>query len=83
MQINKQECIPGDAYRPLVDCIPAYPVQEVSAWGCLPGGFLPRGVSARGVSAQGGSASGPGGVYPSMQWGRYPPPVDRQTPVKT
>ena len=22
-------------------------------------------------------------VYPSMQWGRHPPPVDRQIPVKT
>ena len=34
-------------------------------------------VSAWGVSTQGG------GVYPNMQWGRHPLPVDRQTPVKT
>ena len=60
-----------DAYRPLVDRIPACTAQ--------------KGVSTQGVSAQGGVYPG-GGVCPgrgnSMQWGRDPP-VDRQTPVKT
>ena len=42
------------------------------------GGCLPRGVSAqggvcpRGVSAQGGVCLGR--LYPSMHWGRHPPP---------
>ena len=43
-------------------------------------------VSARGMSAQGGVCQGvsaqeggvcPGGVYPSMHWGRHPPCRDR------
>ena len=51
-----------DAYRPLVDRIPAGTVQR---------GGLPKGVSAQGVSAQGVSAPGmsawgclPGGACP-------------------
>ena len=65
----------------------------VSAWGgvCLPRGVSSQRVSAQGMSAQegclpkGGVCPGvclPGGVYPSMEWGRHPP-VDRQTGVKT
>ena len=60
----------------------------VCSGGCLlrgmsdPGGcLLPGGVCSRGVSALGGCSRG--GVYPSMHWGRHPPPpVDRQTFVK-
>ena len=44
-----------DAYRPLVDRIPA-----CTAGGCLPGGD----------ACPGGGACPVGGVYPSMQWGR-------------
>ena len=29
------------------------------------------------------ASGGGGGVYPSMQWGRHPLPVDRQTPSQT
>ena len=43
--------------------------------GCLPEGCLPRGCLHRGCLWE--------GVYPSIQWGRHPPPGDRQTPVKT
>ena len=54
--------------------------------GCLPGGVylggLPWGVSAqRGCLPRGEEVSA--GGYPSMQWARQTPPVDRQTPVKT
>ena len=72
-----------DAYRPLVDCIPACTVA---------GG----GVPARGVPTQGVHLPGGGGVYllgGVPAWGvylpggylpRYPlPSVDRQTLVKT
>ena len=55
--------------------------------GLLPGGVCSwrgawsQGMSAPGVSAsgQGGGVptSGPKGVYPSMQWGGPPPPVDK------
>ena len=52
------------------------------------GGCLLQGMSAPGgcVSASwGGWVSGPGG-YPSVHWGRHPPPhlwTESQTPVKT
>ena len=48
---------------------------RVCPGGCLPEGCLPRGCLHRGCLWE--------GVYPSIQWGRYPPPGDRQTPVKT
>ena len=67
--------------------IPACTRQGVSVQGCVSarGGFYPGGVSAQGSVCPGWgavvwclprrvSASGPGGVYPSMQWGRHPPP---------
>ena len=72
-----------DAYRPLVDRIPACTVQE----GCLPrgeclpgGGCLPRGrcLPRRGVSAQEEGCLPGGGGYPSMQLGR-PPCVQTDT----
>ena len=63
-----------NVYHLLVDCIPACTGQRgVSARG---GG----GVSAKGVSAQGGVYSG--GVW-RVSGADNPPPVDRQTPVKT
>ena len=53
---------------------------------CLPGGCLPgRGVCLplRGECLPGGLTWGGGVcwgcVYPSMHWGRHPPPVDRMT----
>ena len=62
-------------------------------WGCVSqhalgrGGVCPGGVPARGVPGQAGVPAQEvylSGVYPSMQWGRpLPPPVDRQTFVKT
>ena len=45
-----------DAYRPPVDCIPAWTAQGVSERGCLP-----RRMSTQGVGCLPG-----GGVYPSM-----------------
>ena len=61
-----------DAYCPLVDHIPACTVQV----GCLPRGV---GVSAQGECLPGGVSATPPGTR-----GRHPPPpVDRQTPVKT
>ena len=55
------------------ECIPPVGCVPSSAVAVFPGG----GVYSRGVSAS-------GGWYPSMHWGRHPPPhVDRQTPVKT
>ena len=85
-EINKN-AFQWDAYRP--QQLPSaggggVSARGVSARGCLPrgvsvlGGCLPRGVSAWGVSARGGGCL-PGGVYPSMHWGRHPPPVDRMT----
>ena len=81
----KQECIP-------VGCVPAahWPYSGVcfpGGWGCLlPGGSAPRGGSSPG----GGGCSQRGGRgwwwwYPSMHWGRHPPPLwtESQTPVKT
>ena len=66
--IENKNAFQWDAYRPLVDRIPACIVQgAVSAQG----GVCTGGVSARGWD-----------VYPIMQWGRHPP-ADRQTPVKT
>ena len=62
-------------------------------WGVSgPGGMSASGLM--GVSAPGGclplvpGTRGclplvPVGVYPSMQWGRHPLPLDRQTPMKT
>ena len=53
---------------------------------CSRGGVCSGGVSAPGGSALGGSGLGGcllqgvcsrGGVYPSMHWGRHPPPVER------
>ena len=81
---KKQECIP-------VGCVPSATVAisggvlrgGVSAPGggawseggvCSQGGCLVR----CGVSAPGGGWSG-GVWYPSMHWGRPPPPVDRMT----
>ena len=50
---------------------------------CSRGGVCSGGVCPREVSVP-GEVSAPGGVYPTMHWGRHPlPPVDRQTPVKT
>ena len=62
-----------DAYRPLVDHIPA-----CTGWGVYPSMHWMGGVSVQGVSAGGG-----GGVADSPPEGRKTPPVDRQTPVKT
>ena len=94
-----------DAYRQLVDRIPACTVaggctwEDVPAWGvylpgrctcpggvpawgctCPGGGYLPRGVylPRRGVPAQKGCTFL--GGAPAQE---PPPPVDRQTPVKT
>ena len=47
---------------------------------CLPRGCLPEGCLSRGCLHRGCLWEG---VYPSIQWGRHPPPGDRQTPVKT
>ena len=54
------------------------------------GGCLLWGGLLRGVSAPGGGVCSPGrdgllqGWYPSMHWGRHPPPwTESQTPVKT
>ena len=52
----------------------------VSTWGCLPrgeGGVWLGGVSTWEWSAQGCVSAL--GVYPSMHWGRHPPPVNRMT----
>ena len=71
-----QECIP-------VGCVSSAAL-PICGGGCLPGV-----VSVWGVSAQGGLSAQEGclprgvsggictGVYPSMHWGRSPPPVDR------
>ena len=74
-----------DAYRPLVDPIPACTVQGgvcpggVSVRGYLPRGCLPRGCLPRGVFLPRGGWCIPAcnGADPA------PPPVDRQTCVKT
>ena len=46
-----------------------------------------EGSAQEGVSAQGGvclgGVSAQGSVYPSMHWGRNPPPMNRMTGVKT
>ena len=54
--------------------------------GCVPSACWPYPVVSRGVSAQGGEGVGglPGGMYPSMQWVRHPPPrTESQTVLKT
>ena len=69
--LAKQECIP-------VGCVPAthWPYARV----CFQGGVCSwGGVFPRGVSALGGVFFLGGGWYPSMHWGRYPPPVNRIT----
>ena len=53
--------------RPGVVCL-GVSAREVSAWGGSAHGGLPRGGLPRGVSAW-------VCVYPSMQWGRHPPPL--------
>ena len=57
-------------------------------WGCLLWGgcLLQKGVCSGGCLLQGEGVSAPGGcVYPSMHWGRHPPPplTESQMPVKT
>ena len=71
LKVDNKNTFQWDAYRPLVDRIPAC---TTKVGFCLWfGGVCPEGVST----------FGPGGaVYPSMQWDRHPP-VDRKTPVKT
>ena len=65
-KVGKQVCIPVRCVPP--PCCPYLPVCTA------PGGVCSR----RGVCFWGVSACDPGGVYPSMQWGRHPlPPVDR------
>ena len=68
---NNKNAFRWDAYRPLVDCIPACTAQG----GCLPG---------VGVSAVGSASGLGGGVVSQHAMGQTPPPpVDRQTPGKT
>ena len=53
---------------------------RVCPGGYLPGGCLPGGVSVSawvvGLSAQAGVSVWEGCVYPSMHWGKHPPPVN-------
>ena len=78
----EQVCIP-------VGCVPPacrlYPVVSEGGGlprGCLPGGFCLGACKPRGVCPWGDL---PRGVYPSMQWGRQPPPprTESQADVKT
>ena len=74
----KQECIP-------VGCVPAGHWPNPRGGACFLGCVLPGGwcVLRGGVCFPGGCASGgvpaSRGWYPSMHWGRPPPPVNRIT----
>ena len=91
MEFLDKNAFQWDAYRPLVDRIPACTAQGVvsaqrgvsdqglfAQEGCLPGG---------GVCPGGGCLPGRGGVCPGGAVSQHAmgqtPPVDRQTPVKT
>ena len=79
--VKTQVCIP-------VGCVPPARKPYLPACSALgrvcsrgEGGYSEGGVCSRWCVCLLWGVSGPGG-YPSMHWGT-PPPVDRQTPVKT
>ena len=66
-----QDCISVGCVPPLVARISQHALCQGGGGGCLLRGGPASGLW--GVWSGGVPASGPGGVYPSMQWGRPPP----------